>query len=180
MLMSVSELRQYITTDETDKGLAVRLQALESLIRAYTNNNFQLRAVRGYCKVDGSLVIPACGHLRVGDTVQISESLYNNGLYTVIGVEADAMTLDADLDPEEAVLVTKVAYPEDVKLGAVQMIKWDMGMRDKAGIQSETISRHSVTYANMDGTNALCGYPRSLLGFLRPYQKARFGKGVGV
>ena len=45
---------------------------------------------------------------------------------------------------------------------------------EAVGIQSETISRHSVTYFNMDGDNSSMGYPKSLLGFLNPYIKARF------
>ena len=75
---------------------------------------------------------------------------------------------------EELGLVTKVVYPIDVKLGVVNMIKWDINNRDKVGVQSETLSRHSVTYFNMDGDNSLMGYPKSLLGFLKPYIKARF------
>lgn len=75
---------------------------------------------------------------------------------------------------EEDVLITKVEYPFDIQMGVVEMIRWDLNNRDKVGIQSETISRHSVTYFNMDGDNSLMGYPRSLLGFLQPYMKARF------
>lgn len=47
-------------------------------------------------------------------------------------------------------------------------------------IQSETISRHSVTYFNMEGDNSSMGFPKSLLGFLKPYMKARFGQGLSV
>ena len=65
-------------------------------------------------------------------------------------------------------------YPMDVKMGVVNMLKWDLENSGKVGIQSETISRHSVTYFNMDGDNSTMGYPKSLLGFLKPYMKARF------
>ena len=44
----------------------------------------------------------------------------------------------------------------------------------KIGVQSETLSRHSVTYFNMDGDNSRMGDPISLLGFLKPYMKCRF------
>lgn len=43
MLMTIEELRQFITTDKTDLVLDAQLQALELLIRKYTNNNFQDR-----------------------------------------------------------------------------------------------------------------------------------------
>jgi hypothetical protein len=71
-------------------------------------------------------------------------------------------------------------YPMDVKMGAVNMLKWDLGNREKVGVSSETISRHSVTYFDMTGDNSSMGYPKSLLGFLRPYKRARFGGGIGV
>ena len=65
-------------------------------------------------------------------------------------------------------------YPMDVKMGVINMLNWDLENREKVGIQSETISRHSVTYFNMDGDNSIMGYPKSLLGVLKPYMKARF------
>lgn len=71
-----------------------------------------------------------------------------------------------------------VVYPADIKMGAVNLMKWELNNRDKVGVSSETISRHSVTYFNMDGDNSIMGYPKSLLGFLRPYKKARFGGGL--
>lgn len=113
MIISIEELKKYITTTLDDSVLEAKLQALEASIQRYTNNNFQR------CLIDGE-------------------------------------------------------YPPDVKMGVVNMLQWDIDNRGKVGIQSETISRHSVTYFNMDGENSLMGYPKSLLGFLKPYMRARF------
>lgn len=71
-------------------------------------------------------------------------------------------------------------YPMDVKMGVVNLMKWELNNRDKVGVASETISRHSVTYFNMDAGNNVMGFPVSLLGFLKPYKKARFGRGISV
>ena len=71
-------------------------------------------------------------------------------------------------------------YPMDVKMGVVNMLKWDMNNRDKVGVQSESISRHSVTYYDQTGSNSIIGYPVALIGFLKPYKKARFGRGISV
>lgn len=120
MIMTVEEIRQFVTTDETDQGLALRLQALERAIQGYTNNNF-------------------------------------HQFQTAEGV---------------------IEYPADVKLGAVNLLKFDMEMREKAGVASETISRHAVSYQTYDGTNTLNGYPANMMGFLRPYRKAQFGQGL--
>lgn len=177
MLMTIEELRQFITTDKTDAILEAQLQALELLIRKYTNNNFQDRSRRFKCNVSGETGLQYASTLfKVGDTVQLSESALNEGLYTItsIDLENGCMGLNEALTDELNVLVTKVVYPMDVKIGAVNMLKWDIENRDKVGIQSETISRHSVTYFNMDGDNSSMGYPKSLIGFLKPYIKARF------
>lgn len=120
MIMTVAELRRFVDTDKDDQGLEAMLQALESAICGYTNNDFK-------------------------------RHLTENG-----------------------------EYPMDVKLGAVNMINWELTNREKVGVASETISRHSVTYFDLSGENSIMGYPKALLGFLRPYKRARFGRGISI
>lgn len=72
-----------------------------------------------------------------------------------------------------------IVYPADVKMGVVNLLKWELTSRDKSSIASETISRHSVTYRSDTETNYVNGYPASLMGFLKPYMKARFGQWGG-
>lgn len=174
MIISVDEAKKYITTTVDDSVLEAKLQALELLIRKHTNNNFQKRAFRTVGTFeDGKLYCDTGKFFKEGDTIQITESSFNEGLYVISEIADDVITIEGSMD-ETDVLVTKVEYPIDVKMGAVNMLKWDLENRDKIGIQSETISRHSVTYFNMDGANSVMGYPTSLLGFLKPYVKARF------
>lgn len=71
-------------------------------------------------------------------------------------------------------------YPMDVKMGVVNLLKWDLNMREKVGVASESISRHSVTYVDQTGTNTVNGFPVALMGFLKPYRRARFGRGIGL
>ena len=70
-----------------------------------------------------------------------------------------------------------IVYPADVKMGVVNLMKWELNSRDKVGVASESISRHSVTYFDMTGDNSIMGYPKALMGFLKPYKRARFGQG---
>jgi len=120
MILTVEELRKFVTTDETDEVLTAWLNAFEQMIQGYTHNNFK----------------------RYADA---------NGV---------------------------IEYPADVKMGVVNLMKWELGSRDKVGIASESISRHSVTYADMTTGNTINGYPAALMGFLKPYMKARFGQGL--
>lgn len=183
MIMTVAEFRQLVATEETDQALEVKLQALELSIRGYTNNNFQKRAFRAVAAAvaeGNQLMTVAPNAFKVGDTLQISDSDLNAGLVTVKTVAGGVITVNEGLYDESGVVVTKVVYPADVKMGVVDLLKWQLENGDKRGVQSETISRHSVTYFNMDGDNSTMGYPTSLLGFLRPYMKARFGQGMSV
>lgn len=181
MLMTVAELRQYIQTEDSDQVLEAKLQALEQMIRAYTNNNFQHRGYRAWADLAaGVLMMEALQPFRTGDTVEISGSVWNDGLYTIVDDNDFTVTVKEDTVNEPGVMVTKVVYPMDVKMGIVNLLKWDMERRDKVGVASETISRHSVTYTDMTAQNTVMGYPTALMGFLRPYHRARFGKGLSV
>lgn len=184
MLMTVAELRRFIETEEDDQVLEAKLQALELLIRAYTNNNFQVRAYRTVATSvadENALLVKSLVPFSEGDTLQISESELQSGmLVTVADVREGAFTVNEDLADESEVVVTKVSYPMDVKMGAVNLMKWELNNRDKVGVSSETISRHSVTYFDMSEGNSSMGYPKALLGFLRPYKRARFGQGLRV
>lgn len=175
MIMSVTEYRLHNPNDpETDQALEAKLQALESVIRAYTNNNFQKRAFRFSCPVINGNLYYSTNLIKSGDTVQISDSALNDGLYVVQDIGSDTVSLDVELYDEDYVLVTKIIYPADVKMGVVNLLKWENANRDKVGIQSESLSRKSVTYFDMTGENSLVGYPKSLLGFLQSHMKARF------
>lgn len=183
MIMTATELRQHITTDETDQVLDGKLQALELLIRTYTNNNFQVRAFRGVAVAmsnGNQLLMNTKSPFKVGDTLQITESELNAGLVKVTASDGGTLTVKEELYDESGVVITKVVYPMDVKMGVVNLIKWELDNRDKVGVASETISRHSVTYFDLQGDNSTMGFPKSLMGFLKPYIKARFGKGVGI
>lgn len=170
MILTVEELKKFIKTELTDEELSLKLSAIEELIRRHTNNNFQNRAMRCLSDIyEGKIVSPS-EYFKVGDTVQISQNEINNGLY-VIGED---MTLSPSPIDGADNLITKVIYPADVKMGVVNLVQWDLDHRNKIGVSSETISRHSITYFNMDGGNSTMGFPSALLGFLKPHMKARF------
>lgn len=150
-----------------------KLDAAELMIRAYTHNNFQNRFVRFQADSRGDRLLVTSDYLEEGDTIQISQSMVNDGLYTITEIGDDFVRVNKKLYPCVN-LVTKVEYPADVKMGVLNLLKWDIQNRDKTGIKSETLSRYSVTYFDQDANNQVMGYPVSLLGFLKPYMKARF------
>lgn len=184
MVMTVAELRRYVESDEEDRVLEARLQALELLIRAYTNNNFQARAFRAVAvsvAANNTLLVNSTVPFAVGDTLQITESdMMGDMLVTIASIDGNAIKVNGELYDESGVVITKIKYPQDIKMGVVNLMKWELERREKVGVSSETISRHSVTYFDMSGDNSIMGFPKALMGFLRPYRKARVGRGVGV
>lgn len=183
MIMTIAELRQFMNTDTEDQVLEAALQALELSIRAYTNNNFQRRAFRAVAVAmgDNTLVAKEPVPFRVGDTLQITESeLMQDCLVTITQIDGGTITVSDPLFEESGIVITKVEYPRDVKMGVANLLKWELEMRDKVGIASESISRHSVTYVDMTKDNSVMGYPAALMGFLKPYKRARFGRGINA
>ena len=172
MIISVTDLKNQIDCGTaTDEQITVRLEAIEAVIRAYTNNNFQQRAVRFMGQSSGMNVYGVPQHFNVGDTIQISGSNVNDGLYQVTEVTAEYIQVDSFLLDAEFNLVTKIKYPADVIQCAVDLYQWKQNMGEKVGIKSETISRHSVTYE--DSATLFMGYPVGILNGLNLYKKAR-------
>lgn len=176
MIISVEELQDVEELQGVPAPtLERKAKAIEALIRDYTNNNFQNRFVRFTCANVGAVLQGTSPYLRVNDTVEINNSMVNDGLYTITAIGDGTITVDSeDLYDVPSNMVTKVEYPVDIKEGVINMMVWEHTYRGKIGLKSETLSRHSVTYADYDRNNQVQGYPVTLLGFLDPYMKARF------
>lgn len=97
--------------------------------------------------------------------------------------DTDDVSLQEKLDAAEAAVKAytnntfpAVYFPDglplDVQMGIVRMAAWQMAADKKIGVASETLSRHSVTYAqNTD--DSIMGYPRGLMAFCKPYRRCR-------
>lgn len=183
MIITVEELRQRVPTDIADYVLEEKLQALESAIRKKTNNNFQNRGMR-FISDTNPIETPLAQYLKIGETLQVSQSTINNGLYTIESINGRILTLNEPIYDEKDVQFTKVDYPRAIREGVIEIMRWKLKNEDQnynanaeKDIQSETISRHSVTYAS-DATESDIdiefGVPKKYTYFLRMYTKARF------
>lgn len=173
MIISVEEAKQLIDFKNwTDEKIKRKLKAIEATIRKYTNNNFQDRDCRRTANIVGGSFAVESTPFEVGDTVQISNSKLNKGLFIVESVDDESFTVEEDVKDEKDILVTKVDYPEDVVDCAINLLEWEVNYRSKIGVKSETLSRHSVTYE--DSASLFMGYPVGILSVLKIYMKARF------
>ncbi|MCQ2754841.1 MAG: hypothetical protein MJ231_07320 [bacterium] len=171
MIATIDEIKKNSKLAKIDDNLLEnKLKAIETFIRGnYTNNKFYNRHIKFHCNSINNRLLTDNPFLKVGDTIEIAESP-NEGLYTIKSIEDGTITLDRYVF-DFYNYVIKVEYPEDVKQGALDMLEWEFGAKEKVGLKSETISRHSVTYE--DSANFVSGYPISILGFLEPYKKMR-------
>ena len=171
MIITVEELKQVSELSSiSDEQLIVMREGIEDFIRQYTNNNFIIKNVTfNTPSLNGKLdtVSPL---FKVGDTVLISNSKYNNGVYVINDLDG---TLDKELFDDDNNKVTLVKYPPSIKLGVVKLLQYNAKMDSKVGISSESLSRHSVSYAQPT-SDSIGGYPASMMSFLKPYMKARF------
>lgn len=183
MIITVDELKQYVKTDLSDEVLEAKLQALESAIRKRTNNNF-LNAGMRFTSATNPIKTSLAQYLKNGDTLQVLKSTINNGLYTIKSINGQILTLNEPIFDEPEVLFAKVDYPKAVRMGVIEIMRWKIKNEDQnynpdaaKEVQSETISRHSVTYSQ-DATESdidiAFGVPRKYTYFLQMYMKARF------
>ena len=171
MIITVEELKKVSELSNIpDEQLTVMCEGIEDFIRQYTNNNFIVKNVTFNTPSMNGKLETVSPLIKVGDTVLISNSKYNNGVYVLTATDG---TLDKELFDDENNKVTLVKYPPAIKLGVIKLLKYNAKMDDKVGISSESLSRHSVSYAQ-PSSDSVGGYPSSLMSFLKPYMKARF------
>lgn len=171
MIITVEELKTVSELSNIpDEQLELMSEGIEDFIRQYTNNNFIVKNVTFNTPSMNGKLETVSPLFKVGDTVLISNSKYNNGVYVLTAMDG---TLDKELFDDENNKVTLVKYPPAVKLGVVKLLKYNVKMDDKVGISSESLSRHSVSYAQ-PSSDSIGGYPSSLMSFLKPFMKARF------
>nr|DAM13500.1 MAG TPA: head to tail adaptor [Caudoviricetes sp.] len=170
-----------ITDTSKDAYIEHKLKSFEPMIRNYTNNKFLDTRVRvkGNFLFENNKIMGASFDLegfRVGNTIEVVGSPLNDGLYTTTEVDSNSITMDHTLEYEQSlqVMITKVVYPFDIVDGVINLIKYDLKMGDKLGIKSESISRMSTTYYDVNSAESIEGYPASLMKFLNKYKKLRW------
>lgn len=155
------------------------LNAYEQQIRALTNNNFNHKHIKVFNiglvgdKVVTPLELVGVG---VGDTIEVFNSRFNNGLYVVKAVSPFEITIDGEFVSEIVIDggMSKVVYPDDIKVGLLDVIRYKQKMGNKLGVKSESVARMSTTYYDVSGVDNIDGMPSSQWSFLDKYRKIRW------
>lgn len=157
------------------------LDAFEVAFRSLTNNSFQNKHIRfkDIEFVGENLIAvkdPIVG-IKTGDTIEVNYSHYNDGLYVIESIDGKQIAVQGTpffVANTSGSMLTLVQYPADVVRGIKKLIAYDKKMASKIGIKSESISRMSITYYDVNASENIDGYPASLLSFLTKYEKMRW------
>ena len=171
MIVTVEELKKVSgLSNKSDEELALMDVGIEDFIRQYTNNSFTIRNITFNTPSTNGTLDMVHPLFAVGDTILISNSDYNNGVYVIESLDGKLNKELFDCDKNR---VTLVKYPASIKLGVIKLMQYSARMDSKIGISSESLSRHSVSYAQPTN-DSIGGYPSHLMSFLKPYMRARF------
>lgn len=173
MIISLKEA-QKIYKDITQEDL----DGIETAIREMTNNPFQNRRIRysnlHFISEKSFTVFDEVRGLRKGDTIQISQSTLNHGIYVIKSISENEITVEGEPaffeGCDKNAFITKVEYPADVIAGVRKLLKYDAKMADKIGLKSETVSRMSKTYYDQNSSETVNGYPAALMAFVNKYR----------
>lgn len=154
------------------------LDGIETAIREMTNNPFQNRRIRysnlHFSSENSFTVFAEVRGLRKGDTIQISQSTLNHGLYVIKSIDENEIIVEGEPaffeGCDKKAFITKVEYPTDVVSGVRKLLKYDSMMGDKIGLKSETVSRMSKTYYDQNSSETVNGYPAALMSFVNKYR----------
>ena len=157
------------------------LDAFEVAFRSLTNNSFQNKHIRfkDIEFVGENLIAvkdPIAG-IKTGDTIEVNYSHYNDGLYVIESIDGKQIKVQGTpffVANTGGSMLTLVQYPADIARGIKKLIAYDKKMASKIGIKSESISRMSITYYDVNASENIDGYPASLLSFLTKYEKMRW------
>ena len=157
------------------------LDAFEVAFRSLTNNSFQNKHIRfkDIEFVGENLIAvkdPIAG-IKTGDTIEVNYSHYNDGLYVVEELTGKQIKVQGKpffVANTSGSMLTLVQYPADVKAGLKKILSYNLKMADKIGIKSESISRMSTTYYDVNASETVDGYPAAIVSFLKKYEKMRW------
>lgn len=173
MIIELSEAQQIYAGITQEK-----LDGLENYIRSYTSNNFQVFKIRikGLLSFKENEISGIANFLgfKVGDTIEVSQTVYNDGLYVIESMDEANGTLKVADDSKLPFIefetnkgfITKVSYPPAILSGVRDILNYEEKTKDNIGVKSETISRWTRTFVNPNDGRSQGGYPEHLMNFL--------------
>lgn len=174
MIISLEEAQKINPNISKDE-----LLAYETHVRELTNNKFHHEHIKNHNLVfDTNTIICSTEFIgyKVGDTIEVIGSKYNDGLYVVEEVTTYTLTVNTEMiqSIDNNAMMIKIDYPFDIRNGVKELITYKTKMASKIGIKSESVARMSVTYFDATAKENTEGVPSGLYSFLNKYKKIKW------
>jgi len=198
MIATKPEIKAFLAiTSTTQDSLIDRLiPVIEDDIREYCHNDFRdgnvymqssdILFTRNTTSAD-TITYDGTGdgftdsQFKDGQTVRVQGSYNNDGFFEVESVSSTTLTMYSTtsrpyfqemVTEDEAlyIVINKVKYPDALKFVVSQMANYKLKTYDYS-VQSETVSRYSVTYNTLDMAS---GYPKAMMSGLNRWRKPVF------
>lgn len=188
MILSIEECKLLLGIDESDKTKDAQIEALIPIVRDQIVDHCRNYFVDKLIYEGGSPAFtPGTGTakpkiqitgvdwdntgFRASDSILITGSLVNDGLFTIDSISTDTLTLNARdklkaETNEQSCFVFKVCFPEPLKITASKMVKFNLDGDGMYPIQSEKIGGYTVQYA----VGGEMSYPTTIVAELRRYK----------
>jgi len=194
-IVSREEVKQLanITDIKYNNLIDTQIPIVTALISDYTKNDFIKRTLQkgktlnGYSNyvsadisVFGNFVISdnvitsevsSFEDFKVGDNILITDSIRNNGYYTISEKTDTTITTEEDLENEtNYIYIYFVFFSKSEKNIAARMVAWDVLEKNKTqGVESERIGAYSVKYRDICGS----GYPEAVVAGLKKFHRGK-------
>ncbi len=185
MIISVEEAKRFLQIMDSSKDELIKMliPIVQDFVVKYTRNYFEILTDKIYRESDkisfwSGIIADADEKLIESGFipnihVRVSGSVLNDGIYEVEAVDADALTISADIpltdEPSGAVVkLTAVKFPEGIKLPVAQLIGYNLEKQRHRGLASERLADWSANYES--------DYPKALLSGLNQYRKLNDGQ----
>lgn len=187
-IITTAEVKTFlqISGSTYDTLIAALIPKIQDWVVNYCNNPFHVITKKMYATtiafVDSdpdTITDSASGFVSAGFTdaidVHVEGSIDNDGIYAVDTVAAGTLTLASgeSLIAEDAgsgVVITRVRFPQGIKLPVARLIGFDMQKNNMISVKSQSLGDYSVNYAGGSGVKD-AGYPQGLLMDFAPYRQ---------
>lgn len=172
MLIKVEEVKEMDRFKKySEDDITRKLKKIEYAIRSYTHNQFLSKTIRFYSKIEDNKILLDTELIRAEDTILIRD-FANYDIFVVKKIDNGKIEVGEDIYNSNESFIAKVVYPFDIIEGALDVLEWDLKMRNKVGIKQESISRHSVTYFDNDSSNTVNRLSSCIIWFFNTIYKS--------
>lgn len=140
---------------------------LEKILKELNNYFYRFREVDNFSIEDNQIAVR--GKYLKGQYIRIIDSMFNDGIYKVISVQNNIITLEGLVDEDFQGAICSLAIPREILEIEKKVIEYNEKYK-ATGYQSESFQGYSYTMAT-DSTGRIATWQNVYFNDLKPYRK---------